>query len=283
MRKAIFILTVASVIILLMTIIAQVTVVEANPFAKPGLYVRSPDSSHIYVSNPLVTILFYYSMENSLAQIYFTYSLDNNANSTLHASIGKSNNIYYYTVSSALRNLAEGTHTLTVYAHCSNGTVNSIINALITVDATLATLFIPTIISPLSQTTYNSSQVPLTYTINKEVLKSYYSLDSNSSDLRYFDGNITLPSLSEGQHEITLAVTTKTGPTYQQPYQTIKTITFFINTTTPPLTPTPTPNPSIPEFPAPLEMIFFVMTTIVVLVSFRKMKTKHGQHTEFFA
>jgi len=278
MRKPFFTLTVTSVIILLMTIIAQVIVVEANPFVKPRLCVRSPESSHIYVSNPMVTILFYYSMENSLAQIYFTYSLDNNANSTLHASIGKSNNIYYYTVSSALRNLAEGTHTLTVYVHCSNGTVNSIINSLITVDATLAQLFNPTIISPLSQATYNSSQVPLTYTINKEVLKSYYFLDSNSSDLRYFDGNITLPSLSEGQHEITLAVTTITGPTNQQPYQTIKTVIFFINTTTPTLTPSSTPNHSIPEFPATLAMFFFVITPIVVLVSFRKMKTKHGQH-----
>jgi hypothetical protein len=220
-------------------------------------------------------------MENSLTQIYFSYSLDNKANSTLHSSIGKSDNVYYYTVSSALRNLAEGDHTLTVYAHCANGTVNAIINTDITVDSTLAIPFTPFIISPLSQTTYNTTQVPLTYTINKEVLGSYYSLDStNSSDLTYFNGNITLPSLAEGQHKLTLTVTTKTGPSYQQPYQTIKTIIFFINTTTPSPTSdptlTPTPTPTIPEFPATLAITILVITSLAVLVTFRRMESKHG-------
>jgi len=234
------------VIVFLMTPLAQFGSVEANPFSfRPGLYVRSPASSHIYVIDPWVSIFFFYSMENNLTQISFSYSLDNKANSTLGASMSKSDYVYYYTVSKTLEGLADGDHTLTVYAHCSNGTVNSIINSVITVDAIANT---PVIISPLNQTTYNTKQVPLTYTINKEILWSYYSLDSpDDSDLKSFNGNITLPSLSEGQHELRLYVTTnltpETNPMYQQPiyHPTAQTIVFFINTTAPSFTPTPTP------------------------------------------
>lgn len=239
MRRAVFALTTASVIILLMLTIAQVTVVEANPWTfRPGLYVRSPGPG-LYL-DPNVNIYFEYIFENNLTQIdSFSFSLDKNALSTLPFRISKSDyfvNGHMYTVSKTLENLADGIHTLAVYAYFSDGTVESILDTIITVDTTLN----PIIISPLNQTTYNATQVPLIYTTISKVLWSYYSLDSiNASDLKNFNGNITLPSLSEGQHELDVAVTTnisRTNPTYQQPHQTIDTIIFYIDTVAPKIT-----------------------------------------------
>ena len=229
------------VIVFLMKPLVQFRAVEANPFAfRPGLYVYSPTSSHIYVIDPWASIYFYYSMEDNSTQISFSYSLDNSANSTLGASMSKSDYVYYYTVSKTLEGLADGDHTLTVYAHCSNGTVTSIINSVITVDA-IANM--PVIISPLNQTTYNTTQVPLTYAINQEILWSYYSIDSpDDSNLKNFDGNITLLGLSEGQHELRLYVTanltSETNPAYEQPryHTTAQTIVFYIDTTAPKVT-----------------------------------------------
>jgi hypothetical protein len=234
------------VTVFLMAPLAQFGSVEANPFSfSPGLYVYSPGSSHVYVIDPWVSIYFYYSMEDNLTQISFSYSLDSKPNSTLGASMGKSDYVYYYTVSKTLDGLADGDHTLTVYAHCSNGTVNSIIDSVITVDAIA---YMPVVISPLNQTAYNSTQVPLTYSINQEILWSYYSLDSlDDSDLKSFDGNITLPSLSEGQHVLRLYVTANltagTDPMYEQPryHTTAQAIVFYVNTTDPSFTPAPAP------------------------------------------
>ena len=134
--------------------------------------------------------------------------------------------------------------------------------------------FTPSIISPQNQTTYSTNQVPLTYTIGTEVLWSYYSVDSrNNSDLKSFNGNITLPILSEGQHELMVAVTTKTSPLYDQPTQTIQRITFFVNTKDPSVTPTPTstPTPTVPELSwlAIVPSLLSVLA-VVIIVSHRK-------------
>lgn len=264
MKRAFLALTTTSVILLSILILAQVTEVKANPFSvRPGLYVRSPASSHVYVMDPIANIFFFYSMENNLTQISFSYSLDNQANSTLGASSHRSEyGVYYYTVANTIDNLADGDHTLTVYALCSNGTVNSLFNTIITVDTASYT---PLIISPLNQTTYNTNNVPLTYALNKEILWSYYSVDStNSSDLENFSGNITLPSLSEGQHTLTLAVTTNTSAIHQ----TIQTILFSINTTA--------SIPLVPECPITLTLVVvLVAVSLLLVLGKRKLTIEH--------
>ena len=134
--------------------------------------------------------------------------------------------------------------------------------------------FTPSIISPQNQTTYSTNQVPLTYTIGTEVLWSYYSIDSrNNSDLKSFNGNITLTDLSEGQHELMVAVTTKTSPLYDQPTQTIQRITFFVNTADPSVTPTPTstPTPTVPELSwLVIVPLLLSVLAVVAIVSHRK-------------
>jgi hypothetical protein len=102
------------------------------------------------------------------------------------------------------------------------------------VDTTLPnpyTPFTPVIVSPVNQQIYNAIEVPLTYTIDEEILWSYYYVD-NHEDLKYFEGNITLSSLSEGQHMVSLYVVTKTGPN-QQEHSTSQKIFFYVDTMAP--------------------------------------------------
>jgi hypothetical protein len=241
------ILTSFLVIIFLMQPIAQVPVVEANPYSFPPW---SPSSGLYLTSN--VPIFIEYNIENYSPQIdSFSFTLDNKPNSTLSFRVSEVNMTVYsrdssvsfvegtkYTVSETL-NLANGNHTIVVYAYFSDGTVKFILNSLVTVDTTSIPIVI--LISPLNQTTYNATQVPLIYATNSKVLWSYYRLDANSSsDLNNFNGNITLPNLSEGKHELNVVVTTNisaTNPTYQDIYQTIRhTIIFYIDTVAPKIT-----------------------------------------------
>ena len=150
---------------------------------------------------------------------------------------------------------------------------------------TTALSFTPFIVSPKNQTTYSTNQVPLIYTIGTDVLWSYYSLDiGNNSALRNFNGNITLTDLSEGQHELMVAVTTKSSYFYDQPTQIIQTILFFVNTTNPSSTliSTPTTEPfpvptQIPEFPATLAITLLAMIALVVVVVFRRQHKSSGR------
>jgi hypothetical protein len=253
MRRAVFSLTAACVITILMLTIAQVTVVKANPF-NPMFRVHSPNPLPTIYTNPNVDISFDYSIENYSTQIdSFSFSLDKKANITLSFKTSQTNMSVRdtlvegtkYSVSKPLENLANGDHTLTVYAHYSNETIRPILNTTFTVDTTVTDPFTPCIISPQNQTTYNTTQVPLTYAVNK-ILRSYYSVDVlwsyysiDDSDLRYHEGNITLPSLSEGQHKLTLAVAytvSRSNLAYQVTTQTIDTIFFYVDDVAPKIT-----------------------------------------------
>ena len=282
------------VIVFLTQSIAPMLVAEANPFTNIPMS-WSPESG-LYLT-PNVGIYLEYSIENQMPQINsFSYSLDNKSNSSLSFRTNSVNITVYnrdsteriaeatkYTVSETLKNLADGNHTIAVYAYFADGTVKLFIDAKVTIDTTLKPNVAAT--SPQNQTTYNTKEVPLTYTTNTKLLWSYYSLDSrNNSGLKNFSGNTTLPSLSEGKHELNVYLTTnvsKTDSAYQPIIQTIHhTIIFYINTTvptqpttTPPTEPFPDPT-QIPEFPAVLATTFLVAAMLAVSVIFRR-KTKH--------
>jgi len=235
----------------LMAPLAQFGAVKANPVifgpTSPGIYVYSPTPEQVYW-DPNVEISFEIVLDKDLAQIdSFFYTLDNKANSPLTFSRNtrdhffkiNGNNVTYtvnkITVHKTLVNLTDGTHRIAVFASYSDGSIKSILYRRITVDTTLPnpySPFTPTIISPVNQTTYNITEVPLTYTIEKEILWSYYSLDSYD-DWRYFEGNITLSSLSEGKQWLTLSVITTTGPGFEQPYSKHQTIIFYVDTMAP--------------------------------------------------
>ena len=234
------------VLVFLMAPLAQFGAVEANPYifgpSTPGIYVYSPEPEEVFWE-PNVEISFEIVLDENLAQIdSFFYSLDNKANSPLtfnrHTKDFFVNDVKHtintITVHKTLVNLTDGTHRIAVFAHYSDGTIESIFYRSITVDTTLPNPyapFTPVIISPVNQTIYNSTEVPLTYTIDEEILWSYYYVDFHD-DLSYFEGNITLSSLSEDQHMLYLYVVTKTGP-HQQEYSTSQKIFFYVDTLAP--------------------------------------------------
>ena len=232
-----------------MALSTQFGAVKANPVifgpTSPGIYVYSPTPEQV-CWDPNVEISFEIVLDEDLAQIdSFFYTVDNKANSPLTFSRNSRdhffNNVKYtvnkITVHKTLVNLTDGTHRIAVFASYSDGTIESIFYRSITVDTTLPnpySPFTPAIVSPVKQTTYNTAEVPLTYTIDEEILWSYYYVD-NHDDLKYFEGNITLSSLSEGQHMVSLYVVTKTSP-HQKEYATSQKVFFYVDTVAPKIT-----------------------------------------------
>jgi hypothetical protein len=226
---------------------AQFGAVEANPYifgpSIPGICVYSPEPEEVFCE-PNVEISFEIVLEENSPQIdSFFYTLDNNkADSPLifnrhtedHFVNDKKYTVNTIAVHKTLVNLTDGTHRIAVFAQHSDGTTESILYRSITVDTTLPnpyTPFTPAIVSPVNQTTYNAEDVQLIYTIEEEILWSYYYVDFREN-LSYFEGNITLSSLSDGQHMLYLYVVTKTGP-HQQEYSTSQNVFFYVDTMAP--------------------------------------------------
>jgi hypothetical protein len=178
------ILTAVLVIIFLMQPITQVTIVKANfyPFGVPIIQVHSPNTNPYISMKPTVNVSFDYQVAEDLTQVnYFSYNLDEKGSSMLTTSMSEFsyNTIKYikYSVSTTLENLPNGNHTISVHTNFLNGTISQILHLLIIVDTAYITP-VPFMISPFNQTTYNTQQVPLIYTINANVLYSHYSLDA---------------------------------------------------------------------------------------------------------
>ena len=250
MRRAVFALTAVVVIMFLMAPLAQIGVVEANPYSFlkfTRMQINSPQYQ-VYLS-PNVDISFEYYVENNFPQVdSFSYSLDSNDNSTLASKKLSVPHINFtkYSVFKTLENLPNDNHKLVVYAYFSNKTVSPILNTTIVVD----TNFIPPkpiMISPLNQTTYNSNQVSVTYTVNAKIIDSAYILDTSDYAPKWLDlaGNITLTNLSEGSHKLKLSLIIQphAGVSYEHHYQTVY-FNVESNEAGSILTPTPSPTPT---------------------------------------
>ena len=159
-----------------------------------------------------------------------------------------------------------------------NGTTSPILDTTVIVNTSFIPP-IPFISSPLNHTTYNTKQVPLTYTINSKVLWSYYSLDTYHES---FNGNITLPALSAGSHKLRLYVTTESYnlTTFKESIQTIYfsidsnqiiQVTPVPSQSTPTPSQTSSPTPTTPYLPpndrnAPhLEPTFYLLPISVII------------------
>ena len=247
--RGVVLATALLVTVFLMPPLAQFGTVEANPYTfSPGIDVYSPSPGEVY-REPNVDIYFKIILDEYLAQIdSFFYTIDNQDRVPLTFTRGtEDHHVNYdeyfpkwetYTVNTIIvhktLNLTDGVHRIAVFAHHSDGTIESIMYRSITVNSTLPdpyASFTPVAVSPVNQTTYNVGEVPLIYTIDEEILWSYYYVDFHD-DLSYFAGNMTLYSLSDGQHMLYLYVVTKTGP-HQQEYSTSQRIFFYVNTTPP--------------------------------------------------
>jgi hypothetical protein len=285
MKKTALALILVLTMILVGVKATQVVAANFYPFGVPAVEKHSPYSApYIYVT-PNIDISFDYNVQKNLTQVAsFSYSLDKNANITLTSSVTDLfSDFNRYSVFKPLGNLANGNHTLTVYAYFTNETVSSIIDITVTVD----TAFIPPtpfIISPLNQTTYNTNEVPLIYTIDSKIFHSYYSLDTaNYAFGRIeFTGNITLTDLSEGSHTFRLSLETESHSLLRYEYFFL-TVSFTVdsNQSTPTATPTeePTPEPNLsidPNFSLHTGLALLAIVIIVFAVFlFYMRKHKH--------
>ena len=122
------------------------------------------------------------------------YSLDNRANVTINEE-------------TQLFNLSQGAHNIILYGNDSLGNMGSSKRVFFSVD-TIA----PDIVIVLPQNqSYGSTDIQLTFEVNKTVKWLAYSLDGEQNVT--IIGNVTLPALSNGSHRLTVYATDKVGNT----------------------------------------------------------------------
>ena len=121
--RAIFALTTILMIIFLIQPIAQVTVVDANPFTGPSIGIESPEN-RVY-NTTMISVIFHVDTPIQFSKIVkMSYSLDGSSNRTLSISLQPSRfgtSIVSYVGTGILRNLGNGTHSLEVYALDAKG------------------------------------------------------------------------------------------------------------------------------------------------------------------
>ena len=137
---------------------------------------------------------------------------------------------YTIVANSTLTNISQGNHTLNAYAFYTNGELMST-QETFRID-TAYSLPIITVLSPLNQT-YRTNEIPLTYSVNGEIMWAGYTLDRLS--LNHSNVNVTLTQLSEGSHKILISLTTTEGAYASQTayfnVDTSKTNGFALNQT----------------------------------------------------
>ena len=234
-----------------------VEVANANPYMFlqfTRIRIHSPQS-HVYVY-PNVDISFDYYVENNFPQVdSFSYSLDGKADFPIVSSKSTvslpRNDFTKYTVFKTLENLTNDNHKLKVYAHFSNKTVSPIMDQTIVVD----TAYIqptPFMISPLNQTTYNTRQIEVAYTINAKIFFYTYTLDNKNYASKSISvngnatltnlgltGNTTLTNLSDGSHKLKLILTIQP---YERYYYETCFVTVYFNVDSQEPSPSLTPN-----------------------------------------
>ncbi len=163
-------------------------------------------------TSPVLPLVF--SINQSASWI--GYSLDNQAMVRIYGN-------------STLTGLTDGDHSIVIYAD-NLGNVGKSDIAFFAIDTT------PPNISNLSieNKTYATTDVPLNFNTNENTSWLAYSLDNQANVT--IDGNFTLSGLSEGTHNIVIYANDSAGNMGKS-----DTAFFTINT--------PTPSPSVPEFP----------------------------------
>ena len=261
--------------------ILLVNLAKANYFPPPSIEIFSPFSLVVY-SNASVPLHVRVNILPSEPDItYILYSLDGKANVTL-TNLAKEENVGYWTSTKgviasgtafsaqvSMDNLADGKHTLIVYAHYANGKEMSRSR-----EFTVDTHYKPytpelAILSPQNQT-YTTTEVPLIWACNEQKIVADYTLDLLShiplyayftlSENASLPGNTTLADLSNGTHTLTVYVITERGTASQ-------TVHFAVSLETQ-LQPEPFPTTLV----VAASLATVVMVGVGLLVYFKKRK-----------
>ena len=114
-------------------------------------------------------------------------------------------------------NVPEGNHTITVYAfevgnYLGRGVMHGFnITSSSSVDFTVDTLPPEILITSVENMTYDTSEIPLRFTINEPVVQVLYSLDGLDNVIVV--GSTNLVGLSIGEHNVTVFATDEAGNT----------------------------------------------------------------------
>ncbi len=153
--------------------------------APPIIQITSPENNKTYNK---VALNFTVDRDTE----WVGYSLDNQANVTIAGATD-------------LLNLSQGLHSITLYANDSLGNMGSSNEVFFSVDS-LAPVIV--IMVPQNQS-YGSTDIGLTFTVNKATTALAYSLDGQKNVT--IVGNVTLPALSDGSHRLTVYATDEIG------------------------------------------------------------------------
>jgi hypothetical protein len=163
MRRDVFALTTVLVIVFVIAPVAQVSIVEANPYNifdalnHPDLRFYSPTSRYSAYSsyaNPIVytkpsfDISFDYLLPNNFTQTdSFSYKIDDNQTTSLNFTVENGTHFVEYSVFKTIENLKDGIYNLKVYALFANGTLSQIKDCTVKIDTMFANPYLPLFIA----------------------------------------------------------------------------------------------------------------------------------------
>jgi hypothetical protein len=276
MRKAVI-----ATAILVIFFLAQMGVIEANPYAviEPHVFINSPElyQSKIYQTTSIPIEVTVFPGPN-INLVNIICKLDGGPDIKLR--IVRYENSAGYFGRGTLENLTNGYHTLRAYSYDIEGKMITYKGNILTHSVTFlvnTTFVYPTLLLSPSNSTYYSKEIPLTYTIDNSKYAVYYQLD-NSRQIS-LTGNTTLSGLSEGQHTI------KTGAyNLSIGMYSVQTANFVIYTTNPTPTTTPylPPNRNAPHidptfYLLPISIILAIIITAIVIYKKRMLSSKFSK------
>jgi hypothetical protein len=237
-------------------------VAKANFLPAPAIIIYSP-APIISTNTSILLNVGVNILNNSPEIVRILYSVDGSSNVTL-TNLTRTDNVWFdpnkvgseFRATSILDNLAEGNHTLKVYSQDADGNEMSS-SVEFTVDTHYKYPEI-VILSP-QNTTYASTEVPLTFTCDRQIWSADYILEGEGGHMS-LSGNTTLTGLSNGTHTITVYVFTERGQANSQ------TVHFTVS---------PETHQQTEPFPITLLLAVLIASVTVViglLVYFKKRK-----------
>jgi hypothetical protein len=198
---------------LLPLVTIQLAVVKADPFdvILPSLDIVYPPYPPNRFENSTIDLeIIVRLVEGSSKPSNVSYRLDDGqlvsaTNFTLQDVRYFDQNFTSCTVRAKLENLSEGNHTIEAYTMGMHTSRTFRVNSY----------YHPTVITILSPTNQTYSQkVPLVFSVNLPIKSAHYYLfrqQGNGVFERFFEGNITIDNLKDGDYLLHLYVTTENG------------------------------------------------------------------------
>ncbi len=203
----------------------------------PKIAVLSPENK-IYTTS---SVPLEFTIDKST--IWMAYQIDNGRNVTITGNT---------TIT-----LSDGNHNITMYAadsNYNNGASNTVYFSNFAVD----TVPINLAVTSIQNTTYTSKDVPLSFTVGKEVSWTIYSLDGQANQTA--QPNTTLTGLSYGSHALTVYAQDSIG------LVEASTVNFAVADKT------------VPELP---NTVFVALALVSIAVVSAIIKSKHPQASRF--